>query len=60
MRHKIAARLDMAAKALGDVPKTGDTRMLRAAPSAIVRMGVDLTGSLSDLALRQAANSKTA
>lgn len=43
MRHKIAARLDMAAKALGDVPKTRDTRMLRAAPSAIVRMGVDLT-----------------
>lgn len=54
MRHQIAARLDLAAKAVGDIPKARDTRMLRAAPSAIVRMEGELTGSLSDLALRQA------
>ena len=38
MRHEIAARLDLAAKMVGDFPKTLDTRMLRAVPSAIIRM----------------------
>lgn len=38
MRHDIAARLDLAAKAVGDFLGTLDTRMLRAAPSTIVRM----------------------
>lgn len=60
MRHEIAVRLDLAAKAIGDVPKARDTRMLRAAPPAIVRMEGELTISPSDLALRQAAKSKTA
>lgn len=36
MRHEIAVRLALAAKAIGDVLKARDTRMLRAAPSAIV------------------------
>lgn len=56
MRHEIAARLDLAAIALGNFPKTRDTWMLRAAPLAIVRMEGDLTGSRSDLSLRQATN----
>lgn len=43
MRHEITARLDLAAKAIGDFPETLDTRMLRAAPSAIVRMGGERT-----------------
>jgi geranylgeranyl pyrophosphate synthase len=38
MRHEIAVRLDLAAQAIGNLPKIRDTRMLRAAPSAIVRM----------------------
>lgn len=45
MRHEIAVRLDLAAKAVGDVPKARDTRMLRAAPSAIVRMEGEPTWS---------------
>ena len=38
MRREIAARLELAAIALGDFPGTLDIRMLRTAPSAIVRM----------------------
>ena len=45
MRHEIAVRLDLAAKAVGDFPKTLDTQMLRSAPSAIVRMKVELNAA---------------
>lgn len=38
LRREITVRLDLAAKAVGDFPETLDTRMLRAAPSAIVGM----------------------
>lgn len=38
MRHEIAARLDLAAKTVADFPETLDRWMLRAVPSAIVRM----------------------
>lgn len=38
MRREIAARLELAAKAIADFPETVDTRMLRAAPAAIIRM----------------------
>ncbi|MBI4196024.1 MAG: polyprenyl synthetase family protein [Betaproteobacteria bacterium] len=43
MRHEITARLDRAAKAVGDFPETVDTRWLRAAPSAIVRIESEST-----------------
>jgi len=43
MRHEITARLDLVDKAVGAFPKTLDTRMLRAAPSAIVRMEGELS-----------------
>ncbi len=45
MRLEIAARLDLAEKAAADFPETLDTRMLRAAPSAIVRMEGELSSS---------------
>jgi hypothetical protein len=38
MREQIAARLDLAEKTAADFPETFDTRRLRAAPSAILRM----------------------
>ena len=40
MLDEIAARLDLAAKALQDFPEAADTRLLRAAPSDIVRSGI--------------------
>jgi hypothetical protein len=38
MREQIAARLDLAEKSVANFPETFDTRRLRAAPSAILRM----------------------
>lgn len=43
MRQAIAARLDLAAKAIEEVPDARAARLLHAAPSAIVRMEGELT-----------------
>ncbi|OGA45484.1 MAG: hypothetical protein A3G24_10555 [Betaproteobacteria bacterium RIFCSPLOWO2_12_FULL_62_13] len=47
MRHEIAARLDLAARAVGDFPKPLDTRLLRAAPSAILSLAQADDGRLA-------------